>query len=272
MPDHSINLSFSKYHGTGNDFLVIDGKMFPGFKPGKEVVGFLCDRHFGIGADGLIIIHPSEEYGFRMQYFNADGLEGTMCGNGGRVAVAYAIANGNVSAENEVTFLASDGVHHASAFYSNESGIIVELNLNNTVFPFSPIPDTFFIDTGSPHLVIFTNDASLINVPELGRKYRYAHELQPNGANINFVSSTENGIFVRTYERGVENETLSCGTGVTASAIVWAVQNKLINLQTIHIQTPGGSLQVSFIVLHDKITNVKLKGPATKVFEGTIIL
>jgi diaminopimelate epimerase len=254
-------ISFNKYQGAGNDFIIIDNREGI-FDPGdSELVSRLCDRRFGIGADGLILISKSPQYDFEMKYFNSDGMEGTMCGNGGRCASKFAIESG--IAGNDLIFKTIDGVHKAS--FQNE---IIRLQMND-VKETSVINCNYFLNTGSPHYVIFRNNVESINVNEEGKKIRWAKEFAPGGTNVNFVEKEDNGIFVRTFERGVEEETLSCGTGVTASAIASVLAGQF-DTDTINIRTRGGNLSVSFRLAGQKITDIWLSGPATFVFKGSI--
>ena len=175
------------------------------------LINKLCDRRFGIGADGLILISESHQYDFEMKYFNSDGYEGSMCGNGGRCSSAFAIKSG--IAGKELSFKAIDGVHKAKL----DNGII-RLSMNDVHNP-QKVSGDYFINTGSPHFVLFRKNIDQTDVNSEGKKIRWSEDFKPGGTNVNFVEITENGIYVRTFERGVEEETLSCGTGVTASAI-----------------------------------------------------
>lgn len=254
-------LTFYKYQGTGNDFIVIDNRsrIFPVGNSG--LVTTLCDRRFGIGADGLILLENDNEADFRMVYFNADGNQGSMCGNGGRCLVAFAKFLGIIS--KETVFNAVDGLHKASI---NED--IVELQMNN-VKEIRTKPNSHFLNTGSPHHVQIVEELQDFNVFKEGAKLRYGLYGE-KGCNINFVEPLGNGAFaVRTYERGVEDETLSCGTGVTAVAIAMHKAKKITS-EIVDIETKGGRLQVSFKVDTSGYSNVILKGPAKQVFKGEI--
>jgi diaminopimelate epimerase len=236
----------------------IDRKLF-----NKMIVSHLCDRHFGIGADGLIVLSDEVDYDYRMDYYNADGLPGSMCGNGGRCSAAFARELNII--RNKGRFLASDGEHEA-VIHENDGTISLSLR---DVQEVRKLNDSFFMDTGSPHRVIFVEDVAKTDVYNEGRTLRYDKQF-PDGANINFVEFAENHIKVRTYERGVENETLSCGTGITASAIAAYMMNKE-NGTNISIQAPGGDLKVSFKAGESaNFTDLILTGPAVKVFEGEI--
>jgi diaminopimelate epimerase len=252
---------FSKYHGTGNDFILIDSRknVIPEASP--ALISALCDRHFGIGADGLIFLMPSENEDFRMVYYNADGHEGSMCGNGGRCITAFARASGWIL--DHARFEAADGLHSADILENGD----VRLSLND-VSKVVTLEENYFLDTGSPHLVKFVDNALDMDVVTEGRRYRYDKSF-PDGTNVNFVEIKEDHVLVRTYERGVEDETLSCGTGVTAAAIAASRHFKKI-ASPVKVETRGGTLSVSFSDRGNEIKEVFLTGPATEVFRGTI--
>mgnify|MGYP001098140461 CR=1 FL=1 len=263
-------ISFEKYEATGNDFIIINGNIHSNINFIPDIVSSLCNRNFGIGSDGLIIIDSHEKYDFRMTYFNSDGKIGSMCGNGGRSAVAFALFN-NMLKSDSIIFEAIDGVHTAVVESQDDNKAIINLKMQNPTTPTYPIDDAFFINTGSPHLIIFVKNALDIDVFNKGSELRNSKELAPGGANINFVSKDNGGIFVRTYERGVEDETLSCGTGVTASAIAYCLKNKKTGKQSIKINTKGGKLQVNFTInSNNSISDVFLIAYAKKVFKGEI--
>ncbi|MEL6254574.1 MAG: diaminopimelate epimerase [Bacteroidota bacterium] len=260
-----MNLRFWKYQGTGNDFVMIDNRgQTLEDQLTKEQVAFLCDRRMGIGADGLILLSDSEEYDFKMIYYNADGGESSMCGNGGRCLVAFAHFRGIV--KNTYEFEAIDGLHHASL-----DSDIVDLEM---IAPHSYRKlngKSSWINTGSPHYVGF-EEASLseFDVYGQGKAIRYDEAYASGGGtNANFVNVLEPGrLRVRTYERGVEDETLSCGTGVTACAYIYKLE-QAPDLQKIDIQTEGGNLSVR-IIKEAGQEKVILSGPATYVFEGEV--
>lgn len=256
-----MKIYFNKYHGTGNDFILIDNREGI-INPGNlYLFQRLCDRHFGIGADGLMLLGIKEGFDFEMRYFNSDGNESTMCGNGGRCIAAFAARLGIIG--DEARFIASDGVHTARI-----TGDMISLSMNDVAPPVL-IDGNHFINTGSPHLIIPVTDATAVDVDSEGRRLRYSDPFRPGGTNVNFVETTPDGIFVRTYERGVEAETLSCGTGVTASAIS-AMSNKTEGLHKVSVETKGGSLEVSFNIGREEINSVVLTGPAEFVFEGAV--
>jgi len=252
---------FNKYQGAGNDFIIIDSRKGIFNPDDSRHINKLCDRRFGIGADGLILISGSPQFDFEMKYFNSDGFEGTMCGNGGRCSADFAIRAG--IAGKKLSFKAIDGVHKAIS----EEGII-RLQMNDVKEP-SLINGSYFINTGSPHYVIFKKDINNIDVNTEGKIIRWAEEFAPGGTNVNFVETAENGIYVRTFERGVEEETLSCGTGVTASAIASVLTGQL-DTKSVSVKTKGGNLSVSFNISGKIISDIWLSGPATFVYSGEI--
>lgn len=257
-------VEFSKYHGTGNDFIMLDGRKTDSKILTSDVIARLCDRHFGIGADGLIILAESETQDFKMIYYNADGKVGSMCGNGGRCTVAFAHELGIIN--QTCNFEASDGLHSATVLVDGS----VRLKLND-VEEIQQLEDGVFLDTGSPHFILFRMQIDRINVVNEGRKIRNESRFE-HGTNVNYVELAAPGIKVRTYERGVENETLSCGTGVTASAIA-AYHSGLIKSTKIAVAAPGGNLQVDFDKPDaGKVRNLFLTGPVEKVFEGKLLL
>lgn len=258
-----MKLHFSKYHGTGNDFIMIDEGKNDMLNLSSDSISRLCDRHFGIGADGLIILRRSDEYDFRMEYYNSDGRISTMCGNGGRCITAFARKSGWIS--DACTFEAADGLHRATVLSDGR----IRLQLRD-VDRVNELENGCFLDTGSPHLVLFVNDTDNLDVFTEGKRHRY-DKAYPGGTNVNFVQLTGEGIMVRTYERGVENETLSCGTGVTASAIASFLHSKSIQ-NPVSVKTPGGPLEVAFH--YDPATKifseVYLTGMAEEVFGGSV--
>jgi diaminopimelate epimerase len=259
-----MKIHFYKYQGAGNDFIMIDNRtlLFP--KNNQAIINKLCDRRFGIGADGLILLENSDNFDFKMIYFNADGKEGTMCGNGGRCIVAFAKELKIIT--NTTSFEAVDGKH--SANIKNE---LVSLKMAdvNTIEEFK---NHTFLNTGSPHHILFQTNIDTVNVKEKGAKIRYGKPYFEAGTNVNFVEQIgANSFKMRTYERGVENETLACGTGATAVAIAANKTNKT-SANHIKLEVLGGNLEVSFDIKNQNYTNVFLTGPAVKVFEGNIKL
>ncbi|WP_306353830.1 diaminopimelate epimerase [Flavobacterium sp. '19STA2R22 D10 B1'] len=258
-----MNITFYKYQGTGNDFVMIDNREKVFSKNNTKWIAKICDRKYGVGADGLILLENHHEYDFKMVYYNADGKESTMCGNGGRCLVAFAKALGII--ETETTFLAIDGLHYASI---NEDGV-VSLQMKN-VEKIKQLPEYVFLDTGSPHHIELVKNLENFDVKNEGATIRYGELYGATGSNVNFVEQIGSDNFaVRTYERGVEDETLSCGTGVTAVAIAMNAIGKTDSHQ-IKLDTEGGRLEVSFDCFEGRYFNIFLKGPATFVFIGMI--
>jgi diaminopimelate epimerase len=260
-----MQLQFYKYHGTGNDFIIVDQAENQDISLHAETIRFLCDRRIGIGADGLMIYYLTENHDFGMTYFNSDGLESTMCGNGGRCMAAYWKRSGGIA--DYVKFKGIDGDHIA---YFKDEGII-KLGMKD-VPEVKKTMHGFEVDTGSPHYVLFTKHIDQLNVQEEGRKIRFSDEFAPEGINVNFVELKNDKIYIRTYERGVENETLSCGTGSVASAIAASIE-KTPDKTSYDIIATGGQLKVSFTRTRDnQYKEIYLEGPATFVFKGTVQL
>ncbi len=257
-------MEFYKYHGTGNDFILLDNRQGK-IHLSNEQVAALCNRRFGIGADGLMLLDHAEGYDFRMVYYNADGSESTMCGNGGRCITAFAKHLGIIT--DKASFLAIDGAHTAII----QTDGMISLHMQNVLD--IQLHDTHAIlNTGSPHYVSWVKNVVDTDVFGEGYAIRNRSEYQPSGINVNFVQVVgENQLLVRTYERGVEDETLSCGTGVTASAI--AATGTTTGIFLTQIETPGGELQVSFTKhTPDSAVDVILIGPAVFVFKGDVPL
>lgn len=258
-------IPFRKLQGAGNDFVMIDQRDQRWLtRQDEEVIRRLCDRRFGIGADGLILLERHPGYDFEMIYFNADGREGSMCGNGGRCAVAFARRLGHIG--RTTRFLAVDGPHEARL---NEAGDWVELKMG-AVAAVERGSGYYFLDTGSPHYVVFVDDLDAVDVVAEGRAIRYSGRFRAAGTNVNFVQARPGGIDVATYERGVEDETLSCGTGVTAAAIAYYLQRPADERRRVDIRARGGRLQVHFEAAGAGFEEIWLCGPAEHVFEGTI--
>jgi diaminopimelate epimerase len=256
-------LDFQKYQGTGNDFILVDNLNGNWDELDISTIQKICDRNFGVGADGLIKISRSIEFDFEMDYYNSDGTK-SFCGNGARCAVAF--VHQNFSPKNNFCFSAIDGIHEAVI---NQNS--VALKMKDTSFDINP-NEPFVLNTGSPHLVKYVTNLEKLDVFNEGRTIRYAAPFEKEGINVNFVRQlSENAISIRTYERGVENETLSCGTGATACALVNAVEAKLYGEQQISVQVIGGSLWVAFNrISPTTFVDIQLIGPAMKVFEGKI--
>lgn len=260
-----MQIFFFKYQGTGNDFIIIDNREKKFNRSDNALVAKLCDRRFGIGADGLMLLQNQIGYDFEMVYYNSDGRESSMCGNGGRCIVELARMLGLV--KDKAHFLASDGEHEAVV-----KPTIISLKMNN-VSKIELGPNFSFLNTGSPHYVAFINDVSHYNVFEEGKKIRNNERFKTEGVNVNFVEKQYNDLFVRTYERGVEAETYSCGTGVTAAALVAALKSVSTAQDFCDIKTLGGNLKVKFKKHPDNsFTDVWLEGPVTYVFKGEITI
>jgi len=258
-----MNYTFYKYQGTGNDFVIIDNRDMRFDRTNNALVAKLCDRRFGIGADGLMLLQTKAGYDFEMVYYNSDGNESSMCGNGGRCIVAFAHKLGLI--KNKARFTAIDGEHEAVI-----ENTIVKLKMND-VKGIERNPDFYFLNTGSPHYVAFVKDVEHFNVFEEGKKIRYNARFKEKGTNVNFIEKKDNHLLVRTYERGVEGETYSCGTGVTAAAIVAAIANTFGPVESCNINTLGGNLNVRFHKkTEEEFDNIWLEGPATFVFEGSV--
>lgn len=253
-------LHFYKYQGTGNDFVMVDNrkKIFPG---NRGTVARLCDRRFGIGGDGLILLENDPAADFRMVYYNLDGNESTMCGNGGRCIVAFAHFLGIFT--DRCTFNAIDGTHEATI-----SGDVVKLKMID-VNEVSTFETDFVLNTGSPHYVRYVDGLEQLDVYNEGRGIRNCDAFRTEGINVNFVEKTDSGLFVRTYERGVEDETFSCGTGVTAAALTYLNENPG---PSVPVRVLGGQLKIYAEKKGSGFKNIWLEGPAEQVFKGDIQL
>ena len=260
--DSMKKIPFFKYEGTGNDFVMVDQRQTQYLtRQDTALIERICDRRFGIGADGLILLQNAEGYDFEMVYFNSDGRESTMCGNGGRCIAAFAHSLGAVG--NHCRFVAIDGPHEASI-----KGDWVELKMGD-VTDVEMGDGSFVLNTGSPHYVVFVEDLSDMNIVESGQVIRYSDRFRQQGINVNFVEKTAGGIEVATYERGVEDETLSCGTGVTAAALSFSLANPQSENNEVAVSTKGGKLKVRFEKGERKsFKNIWLCGPTRMVFQG----
>jgi diaminopimelate epimerase len=257
-------LDFYKYEGAGNDFILIDDRQQK-FKPdNQDMIKHMCDRRFGIGADGLILLRSLPDFDFKMMYYNADGKESTMCGNGGRCITAFAGKLGII--KEKARFIASDGEHRAELRSAN----YVTLKMNDVTRVESG-KNYYYLNTGSPHYVTFHQSIMNIDVYSEGRKIRYNDRFANEGTNVDFVENCGEYLFVRTYERGVENETLACGTGVVAAVISADIHYKHDKISaSVPVKVMGGSLQVSYKRMNHKYTDIWLDGPANFVFKGNI--
>lgn len=258
-----MRINFSKYHGTGNDFIIIDNRD-GSINLSITQIKHLCDRRFGIGADGLMLLNSIADFDFEMKYYNADGAEGSMCGNGGRCITQF--ANDIGIKKEQYHFTAIDGTHES--FFGTNNWIHLKMI---DVSKIDKINSAFVLNTGSPHYIIEVININNLNVVKDGQAIRYSEIFREKGINVNFIQQEADKIIVRTYERGVEDETYSCGTGVTAAALVFAKKEKGFN--RIEVETKGGQLAVEF----DKkgvqeFTNIWLCGPAAFVYKGSIEL
>lgn len=258
-----MKVEFYKYQGTGNDFVILDNRENKYDALTTKQVKHICNRHFGIGADGLMLMGKKDGYDFEMLYYNADGNESSMCGNGGRCLVKFALHHG--IHKTEYHFIATDGAHLAEI--DSDGTVSLQMQDVNAVTYHHSYS---VINTGSPHFVKFASEVKDIDVAATGYDIRNSKEFSAEGINVNFVESTgEDSIFVRTYERGVEDETLSCGTGVTAAALLSAHNDNGFN--NIKVKTPGGHLTVEFEKTDDQhFKNIWLCGPAEFVFKGEV--
>ena len=255
-----MKINFTKYEGNGNDFIIIDDRKEEFSEDNVLMISKLCDRKFGVGADGLILLRKHKEHDFQMIYFNSDGNESSMCGNGGRCLVSYALQLDIDLKTN--SFLAIDGVHK---FKVVDNEIYLKMNDVKDIV----VKNGYnFLNTGSPHVVQIVENVDEINVHEQGKKIRRQFQ-EMNGVNVNFVSFNNDIIKCRTFERGVENETLSCGTGVVAVAL-YVFKKKKIMSNKIIVSTNGGSLLVSFKNNGNSFHEIWLKGDINKIFDGLI--
>lgn len=267
---------FSKYQGAGNDFIMVDQRQHQWIDPAdSQRIAALCHRRFGIGADGLILLRSAEGFDFEMVYFNADGAEGSLCGNGGRCTVAFAKHLGII--ERECTFLASDGPHQARIMQPTETGgEWIELQMADVPEIRQTDSGAYVLDTGSPHYVEFlkADHQTLVELDVFGkgRAIRNSEPYQTKGINVNFVVGDNQGLYIRTYERGVEDETLACGTGITAAALAfYRHANTGTGAVEIPVHASGGDLSVRFRADENgNFSNIWLCGPAQRVFTGQI--
>lgn len=260
-----MKLIFYKYQGTGNDFILIDNRK-GGYSLTTSQINKLCDRRFGIGADGLMFLNEKTGFDFEMKYFNSDGKDGSMCGNGGRCMAKFAY---HLGIHREVyRFVASDGIHEAEI----DPDGIVSLKMKD-VKSVRKFHNDFIVDTGSPHYIKMVSNVMELDIFKKGSEIRHSKEFEEEGINVNFVEQMRevDKIMVRTYERGVEDETFSCGTGVTAAALICYHNENGFN--DVEIKTLGGTLTVEFERVDDnKYENIWLCGPAEKVYEGSVEL
>lgn len=261
-----MKIFFKKYQATGNDFVLLDWNPDLNLHLTEKVIHRMCDRRFGIGADGLILVKYKEGQRPEMIYYNSDGRIGSFCGNGSRAFAKYLYDAGKIRDNEWFEFKAYDGLHKARIRNKNSS--FIDLVMSD-VCQIQTDGESYILDSGSPHYVCWKNDLENVDVVQEGRKIRYSAPFKEKGINVNFVSevTSHNILKVKTYERGVEDMTYSCGTGVVASVIAWAVKNNIKQGKK-SVQVPGGSLEVSFDYLNNCFTNIILSGPAEKCFEG----
>jgi len=276
------NISFTKMSGAGNDFILFDKRNYPALKLNAEVIQKLCNRRNGIGADGVITISDNGKYDFLMEYFNADGSTGSLCGNGSRCAIKFAKITGRLKSGN-VNFI-SNGKEYKGTIINDDKikfffNDVENLEPEIAIYAYNQKLKVSFLDTGSPHVVININDIfidktvanNIDDVPvfEIGKEIRYLKEFSPGGTNVNFIMIKNNKVYIRTYERGVENETLACGTGAAASAIIASLKYGVSS--PVNLITKGGDeLIVDFAVYQKKIKELALTGPAKITFTGEI--
>lgn len=259
-----MGIEFYKYHGAGNDFILIDNRQLK-LELSKEQIKLFCDRNFGAGADGLMTLGNSDKYAFSMRYYNSDGGEASMCGNGGRCIVAFASRLKLVS--KSISFGAIDGVHHATINSTKDNIYDISLQMID-VLDVKNIDGKYFLNTGVPHHIEFVDNVDNIKISDEGSKIRYSEKYKKfGGANVNFVEENDGFLKIRTYERGVEGETLACGTGATAAAIAYSIKNNIQN-EEITLHAPGGELRLRFDNENKKYTNIILSGPAQFVYSA----
>lgn len=260
-----MKIAFYKYEGAGNDFIIIDNRE-EGLQLDEKQINFLCNRHFGIGSDGLMLVSKSREADFQMEFFNPDGSGGMMCGNGGRCVVRFA-KDMKIIAKNTTEFMAPDGKHMAEI---QDKEIALKMNNVEKVDKYN---DGYYLNTGTSHFVIKVKDVKEENVVEKGRKIRFDTRFEKyKGCNADFYTEIKDKkLLIRTYERGVEDETLACGTGIVATAIAYSVEKNYKNGDyEIEVATLHDNLRVQFHKKDNQFSNVVLIGPAKKVYEGYI--
>ena len=257
-----MKIDFWKYQGTGNDFIMLDGRDKNYKDLSSEKIQYLCHRRFGIGADGLIVLENSTDCDFVMRYFNADGNLSSMCGNGGRCITRFANDLGIVM--ERYRFMAVDGIHES---YLKDNRVFLKMSDVAGVEELEG--GSFFVDTGSPHYIQLEEEIPTGSIIEKARVIRYSDKYKSDGVNVNFVSLEGDILSMRTYERGVEDETLSCGTGVTA-AVLAAHKAGIIPGGTTKVSTPGGLLELRHVFNDEGFSDIWLIGPAQMVFQGQI--
>jgi len=280
--------SFTKMSGAGNDFILFDKKINPDIELTTQNIAKMCERHTGIGADGVLLISDLKNFAFEMNYFNADGTTGSLCGNGARCAIKYGNESGRIS-NNKISFLAN-GVEYSGQLL--DDGLVKffldhpqKMKQNFMIKAWNQLIPASFVNSGSPHIVIkyddvlrnpadpnsYYNDLDTFPVYELGREIRYHKDFAPHGTNVNFISIHDGKVDIRSYERGVENETLSCGTGTVAAALLVFVKENF-NPPIKLYQKSGDVLMVDFKIKDQKVQELSLTGPAKIIFNGEITI
>ncbi|HTI60006.1 diaminopimelate epimerase [Mucilaginibacter sp.] len=259
-----MNIKFYKYQGAGNDFILVDNRKGVVDHQNPALIARLCDRRFGIGGDGMMFLQDKPGYDFEMVYYNADGQPSSMCGNGGRCIVAFAKFLGII--DNETDFLAVDGPHHAKISPSGDWVSLQMIDVNEV----GRDGDAYVLNTGSPHYIALASGLKDKDVYHEGYAIRNNDTYKAKGINVNFVEPDGDGYFVRTFERGVEDETYACGTGVTAAAIAMAKQNNQTGTINTPIKVLGGNLNIRFETDGTHFNHIFLEGPAKLVFEGEV--
>lgn len=258
---------FFKYQGTGNDFVVLDNRNGGFDWLGEKEIALLCDRKFGVGADGLMTLSQKEGFDFEMRYFNANGKEGSMCGNGGRCIVAFAKHLGVIT--NQTHFLAVDGPHEASI----DDNDLVSIKMIDVHDVKTISESDYELDTGSPHYVRFVDDLGKMDIEKEGKAIRYNEVYHEKGINVNFASTRGNQPILATYERGVEAETLSCGTGTVATAICLGLREGISHgKHDFKLKVKGGELGVAYHFGPKGFSDITLTGPAVMTFRGEFLL
>ncbi|HEY4198816.1 MAG TPA: diaminopimelate epimerase [Mucilaginibacter sp.] len=259
-----MKVKFYKYQGAGNDFILIDNRQNIVNHQNPKLIARLCDRRFGVGGDGVMFLQDIDGYDFEMIYYNADGQPSSMCGNGGRCIVAFAKFLGIIDTETD--FLAVDGPHHAKI---SESGDWVSLQMID-VDEINRDDDAYVLDTGSPHYIKQVSGLKDKDVYHDGYAIRNNSTYKAKGINVNFVEPLNGGYFVRTFERGVEDETYACGTGVTAVALAMAKHYNQTGKLNTPIKVLGGDLNIRFETDGKHFSHIFLEGPAVQVFDGEV--
>lgn len=257
-----MNLPFVKYQGTGNDFILIDNRSGAWNSLSVSTIQKVCDRRFGIGADGLIKINSISGFDFEVDYYNSDGSK-SFCGNGARCSVAFAHELGIT--KDAVSFMAIDGAHEAV-----KKDNLVYLRMNDVTDMDTTHPE-YVLNTGSPHFVHFTENVADFDIVAYGKQIRYSDKYKQEGINVNAIHQLDTHSFeIKTYERGVEDETLSCGTGVTAAALALGEKNQIEGAFEYKVKSQGGNLSVKFTRADSKFSDIWLIGPAVSVFKGEV--